>query len=129
MAIYENLPVFKEVYDLLLQFITLSRNLKRDFRYTIGEQIKRDVLDVCVFIYHANACHDKTMFINKARERMVVIKLNLRVLNDAHELSLKQFCMLVDKIATINKQLAAWDKYVKKQNTEIAKTELQETQE
>lgn len=69
MAIYENLPVFKEVYDLLLQFITLSRNLKRDFRYTIGEQIKRDVLDVCVFIYHANACHDKTVFINKAREK------------------------------------------------------------
>lgn len=35
MAIYDNLPVFKDTYDLLLQIIRLSMNLQRDFRKTI----------------------------------------------------------------------------------------------
>lgn len=126
MAIYENLPVFKEVYDLLLQFIRLSGNLKRDFRYTIGEQLKKDILELCVFIYQANARHEKTEFIGKAREKMVVIKLNLRVLHDTNQISVKQYSMLVDKVVFINKQLTSWDKYIKKRNTETPNQEIQE---
>lgn len=126
MAIYENLPVFKEVYDLLLQFIRLSGNLKRDFRYTIGEQLKKEILELCVFIYQANASHEKTGFISKAREKMVVIKLNLRVLNDTHQISIKQYSMLVDKVVSINKQLSSWDKYFKKISTETSNKEIQE---
>lgn len=34
MAIYDNLPVFKDTYDLLLLFIRTSANMQRDFRYT-----------------------------------------------------------------------------------------------
>lgn len=44
MAIYDNLPVFKESYLLLLRFIVVSNKMQRDFRYTLGEQIKTELI-------------------------------------------------------------------------------------
>lgn len=114
MAIYDNLPVFKETYDLLLNFIRQSVNLKRDFRYTIGQELKKELMDLCVHIYRANAACDKEVFIGMARERIVVIKLNFRILHDTHQLSTRQFSLFADKVESISKQLASWMKYLKK---------------
>jgi len=123
MAIYDNLPVFKETYDLLLEFIRQSTNLKRDFRYTIGQELKKELMELCINIYQANADCNKIEFINKGRERIVVIKLNFRILHDTHQISTKQFAMFADKIESISKQLASWIKYLKKtENTKIVKT-------
>lgn len=43
MAVYDNLPVFKDTYDLLLLFIRQSQNMQRDFKYTIGQDIKKEI--------------------------------------------------------------------------------------
>lgn len=118
MAIYNNLPVFKETYDLLLQIIRLSMNLQRDFRYTIGEKLKVEIMDLCIYIYKANGNYEKREFIEKARERMVVIKLNIRVLHDMKQISLKQFAMLADRMESVSKQLASWERYLRKVNSE-----------
>lgn len=45
---------------------------------------------------------------------MVVVKLNLRILHDTHQISTRQFAMFVDKAETISKQLTAWNNYIKK---------------
>lgn len=114
MAIYDNLPVFKDTYDLLLLFIRQSNHLQRDFRYTIGQELKKELMDLCVHIYQANATSDKSDYINKARERMVVIKLNFRVLHDTHQISTKQFALFADKTEGISKQLTSWINYVRR---------------
>lgn len=114
MAIYDNLPVFKDTYDLLLLIIRQSSNLQREFRYTIGQDIKKEIMGLCIDIYQANAEQDKIRFINKARERMVVIKINFRVLHDTKQISTKQFAMFADKTEAISKQLTAWGNYVKR---------------
>lgn len=118
MAIYDNLPVFKDTYDLLLQIMRLSMNLQRDFRYTIGERLKIEIIDLCVYIYKANGTYEKQEFIERARERMVVIKIQVRVLHDMKQISVKQFAMLADKMESVSKQLASWEKYLKKVNSE-----------
>lgn len=118
MAIYDNLPVFKDTYDLLLQIIRMSMNLQRDFRYTIGERLKIEIMDLCIYIYKANGSYEKQEFIKQARERMVVIKLQVRVLHDVKQISVKQFAMLADKMESISKQLASWEKYLKKMKNE-----------
>lgn len=116
MAVYDNLPVFKETYDLLLNFICQSTNLNRDFRYTIGQELKKELMDLCITIYQANAALKKDEFIGKGRERVVVIKLNFRILHDTHQISTKQFAMFADKVEAISKQLTAWNNYLKKEN-------------
>ncbi len=69
-------------------------NLQRDFRYTIGERLKMEIMDPVHYIYKANGSYEKE-FIEKARERMVVIKLQVRVLHDVKQISVKQYAMLL----------------------------------
>ncbi|MDE7305217.1 MAG: four helix bundle protein [Alistipes sp.] len=114
MAIYDNLPVFKASYDLLLQVVKLSANIRRDARYTIGETLKKEIIELCVYIYRANTRTDKAPLIEEAREKMVPIKLLIRLLHDTQQLSTKQFALLCEQMDTISRQLAAWQKYIQK---------------
>ena len=42
MTLYENLPVYKASYDLTLQLFHVIKKFPKDFKYTLGEQIKKD---------------------------------------------------------------------------------------
>lgn len=115
MAIYINLPVFKECYDLLLEVYRFCENLKRDYRYTLGENLKKEMMEMMVSIYKANDNNSnnnerKAFLLNQAREQLVVVKLQLRLLHDLKQLSVKQFAMLALHTESISKQLAAWHK-------------------
>ena len=114
MAIYDNLPVFKQAYDLLLQILRFTSSVQRDFRYTVGETLKKDVIELCLSIYRANASVEKLPQIEAARERMVSIKLMVRVLHDMKQISTKQFALTCERMESVSKQLAAWQKYMAK---------------
>ena len=75
---------------------------------------------MCVCIYRANGSAGKIPHIGEARERMVSIKLLMRVLHDTKQISTKQFALACEKMESISKQLAAWQKYVKDKDRDIA---------
>jgi four helix bundle protein len=115
MAHYEHLPVFKQSYDLLLDVYVMSKNLPRDYRFTIGEELKRRVMDLMICIYHANSNRDegKWNHINKAREYVVEIKLHIRLLGDLKQISAKKLASLTEHTESLSKQLTAWAKSIK----------------
>ena len=110
MAVYENLPVFKASYDLLLASLKLCRNLPRDYRYTFGERLKTELTDLMICIYRANGSEEKRPYLVEARERVVVIKINLSLLHDMKQISLKQYALQSVNIESVSKQLTAWQK-------------------
>jgi hypothetical protein len=79
MAQYDQLPVYKQSYDLLLELYIISKNMERDFKFTLGEKIKNEVTDLIVNVYRANSRIDKTKFIENARENIEVIRLLMRL--------------------------------------------------
>lgn len=42
--------------------------MQRDFRYTIGQELKKELMDLCISIYQANGSHKKENFINEERK-------------------------------------------------------------
>lgn len=108
--IYDNLPVYKATYDLLLTVYRLNRNFQRDYRYTLGENVKNELVALLVCIYHANSTLQKTEHLVKAREHVVVVKLQIRLLMDLKQISLKQYAAAAEQIESVSKQLAAWHK-------------------
>lgn len=116
MAIYENLPVYKQSYDLLLEVYGMSKNMSRDYRYTIGEELKKKVMDLMVHIYYANGStgEDKVQCLKKARKYMVEIKLYIRLLTDLKQISVRKLAELTERTESISKQLSAWEKSAKK---------------
>lgn len=116
MAVYDNLPVFKLSYDLLLYVLKFASNIQRDLRYTVGETLQRELLGLCLDIYRANAASQRLSHVEQAREHLVTIRLMLRILHDTRQISIKQFALTCEKVESISKQLAAWHKYLRSRN-------------
>lgn len=118
MAIYDNLPVYKASYDLILTMFKLNRHLQRDYRFTLGETTIKELVALMLCIYKANSIPQKSALISRAREHVVVIKLHIQLLMDLHQITIKQYAAAAELIESISKQLAAWHKSVdKKENS------------
>lgn len=112
MARYCELQVYKTSYDLFLGIFQFSRNMAREYKYTIGENLKKETTELITAIYRANCSRAKKEFIRSARERTEVIRLYLRLLKDLRQISLPKFVSLNEYIESISKQLHFWEKSV-----------------
>lgn len=110
MASYNSLPVFKTVYDLLLRIHTMGRHMQRDIRFTLGESLKKEIMNLLVLIYKANKTTQKVEPLELSIETLVTIKLNIRILFDLKQITVKQYASLVEVTESASKQLTAWKK-------------------
>jgi hypothetical protein len=110
MAHYNELPVYKAAYDLLLHIFRLSHNLSREYKFTLGEKLKNETTDLLTNIYRANKTRDKSGFIEKARESVEIVRLYIRILKDTGQLASKKHIFVNSSIETVSKQLAGWHK-------------------
>ena len=113
MATYDNLPVYKVSYDLLQKLFLVVRNFKRDYKYTLGETIKKEVIDLIISIYRANSHTKKQQYLEEARGHIEVVRLLVRLCKDLREINLKDFVIINQMIESISKQLVGREKSVK----------------
>ena len=98
--------------------------VQRDYRYSLGEQVKRSAMDMLVLIFKANKSYNKSEHIATAREKLVEVQVLLRVFNDIKQISDKQFAMFMEMTVSVSKQLAAWERSASKTNKERTMQEL-----
>lgn len=110
MALYDELPVFKASYDLLLEIFRFSANFTREYKYTVGERLKNHTLDLISLVYKANTSRTKSDIIQQAREQIEMIRLLIRVMKDMQQVSLNSFVTINKQIENVSKQLTGWQK-------------------
>lgn len=120
MALYSELQVFKATYDLLLLIFRTTPNVKREYRYCLLESIKKDTTELCIEIYRANQAVNKDVYLNRATEIVMQIRLKCRILKDLEQISVKLFTQLFSTLDSISKQLSLWRKYQSKKTEEIS---------
>ena len=108
MALYNELPVYKSTYRLLLKLVGMSVGWQRDYRYTLGQELKAELVDLLVKIYRANSIKDKFETLSSARESIERVKIYVRLLRDLRQIGIDAYAALADETAGISKQLAAW---------------------
>jgi hypothetical protein len=110
MAIYDELPVYKATYDLLLEMFRFTKNFNKEFKYTVGESLKKETIELITLIYRANSRSDKQATLQTAREHIGVIRLLIRLMKDMQQISLKRFVEVNKQVENVSKQLAGWQK-------------------
>ncbi|HEX7410996.1 MAG TPA: four helix bundle protein [Bacteroidales bacterium] len=90
MAQYEHLPVFKKSYDLLLAIYQSVSMFGKEFKYTIGEKLKNEALELIVCIYKVNSRVNKLSMITEAKEHLGVTRLYIRITKDLKQITLKK---------------------------------------
>ena len=85
MAIYTNLPVYKTSYDFLVELFVITKEFNREYKYTLGENIKKESMEPGTNIYRANSCFAKKPHIQKAREKIEAIRIFFRLTRDLRQ--------------------------------------------
>ena len=78
MALYQDLPVFRDVYRLTLRVNVLTQGFTREFKYTLGQDMKRDCLGLLRSIYRVNRSRDKAPLLDAFLDDFELLKLEVR---------------------------------------------------
>ncbi len=113
MAYYSELPVYKASYDLLIEIFRFTKDFRKEFKYTIGESLKKETIELITLIYRANSRRDKNEILQTAREHIEVIRLFVRLMKDLQQISLKRFVFVNQQVENVSRQLTGWQKSLK----------------
>lgn len=59
MGLHNELPVYKARYDLLIEIFQFTKEFSKDYKYTVGESLKKETIELLTKIYRANSRKDK----------------------------------------------------------------------
>lgn len=110
MALHTTLPIYKVTYDLLTLVTELTRNMSRDFKGTLGNDLRKECVDLVLLIYRANCETNKVPHLTALLERLLVVELTLRLSSDLHLISRGQYAKAIALTDQIGKQANGWRK-------------------
>ena len=101
MALYYDLPVFRDVYKLILNIFDYTKDFPKEYKYTLGQDIKRDGIQLVRSMYRANKEKDKRKYLESFQDDFEILKLEIRICADMKILSLKkqaELSLLLDRL-------------------------------
>jgi len=113
MARATELPIYREAYELLLQVTKMTQNYPRGYRQGLARDICLTAQELVNLIFQANCTIDKLPYLEKLREQLQVLQLQLRLSKDLRLISASQFGGTVASLDAVGKQCAGWLKYAK----------------
>jgi hypothetical protein len=112
MAQIKHLPIYKTAYELLETTVKVTKEFPRDFKFSLGDKIRTEVIDLVVFIFKANSSKkEKIEHATKILERIEVIELLVRLTKDLRLITVKQFSEIVFLSDSLGRQAQGWIKH------------------
>jgi len=108
MALYYELPVYRDVYKLILMIFECTKDFSKEFKYTLGQDMKRDALQLVRNIYRANKSANKKEYLEAFLDDFELLKLEIRLCADMKVLPIKKQAALALLMDTIGKQITGW---------------------
>ena len=95
MSLSHELPIYKDVYKLILQIFEFTKDFSREYKYTLGQDMKRDVLMLVRSIYRANRNTEKRQYLEEFLDNFEILKLEIRLCTDLKLISIKKTSGLI----------------------------------
>lgn len=109
MALYYSLPVYRDTYKLVLKIFEVTQNFSREYKYTLGQDMKHDAMQLVRSIYRANkATTKKQEYLEDFLDDFELLKLEIRLCADMKMLSVKKQSELSLLMDGIGKQVTGW---------------------
>lgn len=108
MALYYDLPVLKEVYELILKIFEYTKDFPKEYKYTLGQDMKRDGIQLVRSIYRANKSKNKREYLEEFLDDFEVLKLEIRLCVDMKILTIRKQAELSGMMVIIGKQITDW---------------------
>ena len=113
MALATDLPIYREAYELLMLVTRLTQQYPRGYRQGLARDICTEAQGLVTRIFQANCTTDKSPIIERLREQLSTLQLQLRLSKDLRLISAGQFGATVVLTSAVSKQAAGWLKYAR----------------
>jgi len=108
MVLYTELPLYRDTYALILKIFELSKDFSKEYKYTLGHDMKRDALRLVRSIYRANKYNNRVEHLDAFLDELELIKLEIRLCVDMKLLPIKKQAELSELLERIGKQVTGW---------------------
>jgi hypothetical protein len=88
----------------------VTKEFPREYKFSLGQKIKDEVVELVVLIYKANSSEDKVKYINTLLERLQVVGLLLRLCHDLKIMPSKNYASIVEMVESLGRQAQGWKK-------------------
>ena len=96
------------MYKLTLRLFQLTSNFSREYKFTLGQDMKRDAILLVRSIYRANRVREKVPYLEQFMDNFEVLKLEIRLCTDLHLVTVKQQADMALAMDSIGKQITGW---------------------
>ncbi len=110
MAQYKHLPIYRLTYELLQRVMDSTKDFPREFKFTLGQKMKDEAIELVVLIYRANSTENKSIHLDMLLERLQVLELLLRLCLDMKIMPTKKYAAIVEMTGSIGRQANGWRK-------------------
>ncbi len=114
MVLYSQLPIYRDSYLLLLQVYKETALFNRDVKYTLGQDMKRDCLNMFRELYNANISVEKRVeHLDNFIAAFEMLRIEFRLCVDLGVLSVKKLAQISLLMDNVSKQATSWRKKYK----------------
>ena len=109
MVLYNQLPIYRDTYLLLSEIYRATSKFPRDYKYTLGQDMKRESLSLFRDLYGANVSQEnRKQHLSNFLTSFELLKIELRLCVDMNVLSIKKLAQLSLIMDNIAKQATSW---------------------
>lgn len=108
MALYDTLPVFGETYSLTKSIFTITQGFPREYKFSLGQDMKRDCLNLLRSIYRINRSQTKAVLLDSFLDDFELLKLEIRLCCDMKLISINRQAELACHMDSIGRQITGW---------------------
>ncbi len=109
MAIYNQLPIYKDSYQLLLEIYQVTSKFSREHKYNLGQDMRRDALAMMRHLYGANInIEHRQEYIDRFLNMFEMLKVEIRLCVDMNIMSINRLAHISLIMDSIAKQARAW---------------------
>ena len=118
LPVLNNVQVYKDTFDLLVFVYRISLGLHREYRFTLGEEMKHALQNLLTAIYDAKRQQPpRSRALEQALHWCYEAKVLYRTMDELSLLKNSSCTVFISYLASISKQLTAWYKYeLKREN-------------
>lgn len=109
--------MFGLAYRLAIEATEMASRLERNYRYSLGEDIRLGIKKAVLSITLAAKGEDRESKVHTARIAIMDVQLSLRLLNDLKVLPDKRYIYFLEITEDIMKQLSNWERSLSKHSS------------
>jgi len=108
----DNYPIIVKTYQLTLWYIKKIEKLPRNHKFTLGERIQNELLDLLLIYTQAVYSKNKKELLNKANLSIESLRILTRLLSDLNILNTENKRFILNSLNEIGAMSGGWAKSI-----------------